>query len=160
MRTSRSRPEAALLAILASMSWILVPGAALSATPEKIFAQKLLEETLSKHTEVTGLEIAATTKHGCKTIAATDPKELEEKCDAEVWRPLRSGKPYVEREKDGFDVTLPLHDASGKTIAVVGMDFKPEPAQTKESVIEQGRQITGEMEKQVPSKAKLFERAE
>lgn len=123
----------------------------------KIFAQQLLEETLPKHPEVTGLEMSATSRQGCKTIASTDPKDLGEKCDQDEWQPLRTGKPYVEQESDGFDVTLPLHDASGKTIAVVGMDFKPEPGQTKRSVVKQGRQIVSDMEKQVSSKAKLFE---
>lgn len=124
----------------------------------KIFAQKLLEETIPNHPEVTGLEMSATTKQSCKTIASTDPKGLGEKCDEDEWQPLRSGRPYVEHENDGYDLALPVHDTGGKTIAVVGMDFKPEPGQTKESVVRQGRQIVREMEKQPPSKARLFER--
>lgn len=128
-----------------------------TAKQGKIFAQKLLEETLPKHSEVTGLEMSATSRQGCKTIASTDPKDLGEKCDEDEWQPLHTGKPYMEEESDGFDLTLPLHDAGGKIIAVVGMDFKPESGQTKESVVKQGRQIVSDMEKQVSSKAKLFE---
>src|SRR5712692_6288933 len=43
----------------------------------KIFAQKLVEDGLAKHPEITGLEIAATPpgKH-CMTIAATEAKEI------------------------------------------------------------------------------------
>jgi hypothetical protein len=130
------------------------PGQARSS---RIFAQKLVEDMLAKHSEVTGLEISVVTKAGCKTIAATDPKDLGEKCDEDELRPLETGDPFVEREKDGFDVTLPLHDGNGKIIAAVGMDFKPAAGQTKESVVKQGQQIVVEMESQVPSKDKLFE---
>jgi hypothetical protein len=129
------------------------------AAPEKIFAQKLVEETLPKHPEVTGLEISAITKTGCKTIAATDPKDLEEKCDKDELQPLQTGEPFVDQESDGFDVTLPLHDENGKIIAVVGLDFKTTSGQTKESVVKQGKEIVIEMESQVHSKDKLFQTA-
>ena len=33
-------------------------------------------------------------------------------------------KPSVEREKDEFDVTIPIHDSSAKIIATAGMDFQ------------------------------------
>ncbi len=130
------------------------PGRAASG---KIFAQKLVEEALPKHSEVTGLEISAITNGGCKTIAATDPKDLGEKCDKDELQPLQTGEPFVDHESEGFDVTLPLHDGNGKIIAVVGMDFKPVAGQTKGSVVKQGQQIVTEMESQVPTKDKLFE---
>ena len=132
------------------------PGRAASG---KIFAQKLVEEALPKHSEVTGLEISAITNGGCKTIAATDPKDLGEKCDKDELQPLQTGEPFVDQESDGFDVTLPLHDENGKIIAVVGLDFKTTSGQTKESVVKQGKEIVIEMESQVHSKDKLFQTA-
>jgi hypothetical protein len=133
---------------------ITPPGHAASG---KIFAQRLVEETLPKHPEVTGLEISAITKAGCKTIAATDPKDLEEKCDKDELQPLQTGEPFVDQERDGFDVTLPLHDKNGQIIAAVGLDFKAASGQTKASVLKQGQQIVTEMESQVSSKDKLFQ---
>ena len=129
----------------------------LRAAPGTIFAQKLVQEQLLKHPEIEGLEIAAYAKSSCQTIAATNPKDLGEKCDKDELGPLRTGEPFVEREGDGFDLTLPLHDRSKQIIAVVGIDFKPAPGQTTESVTKQGRQIVAEMEAQVPTKEKLFE---
>ena len=67
------------------------------------------------------------------------------------------GKPFAEKEEDGFDVTVPLHDATGKLIGAVRMDFKPEPGQQEPGVIERAIQITRELEKQIPSKAALFQ---
>jgi hypothetical protein len=143
--------------IVGIVGWAIVTTSPGHAASGKIFAQKLVEKTLLMHPEVTGLEISAITQGGCKTIAATDPKDLEEKCDKDELQPLQTGEPFVDHERDGFDVTLPLHDGNGKIIAVVGMDFKPTGGQTKESVVKQGQQIVSEMESQVPSKDKLFE---
>jgi hypothetical protein len=143
--------------IVGVMCWAIVTTSPGRAASGRIFAQKLVEEMLPKHSEVTGLEIAAVTKAGCKTIAATDPKDLGEKCDKDELQALQTGEPFVDHESDGFDVTLPLHDGSRKIIAVVGMDFKPVAGQTNESAVKQGQQIIAEMEFQVPSKDKLFE---
>jgi hypothetical protein len=155
---SAVRPAVVLLAVIVgAMGWAVVTTVAGHAASGKIFAQELVERTLPKHSEITGLEIAAVTETGCETIAATDPKELGEKCDKDELQPLQTGQPSVDRESDGFDVTVPLHDANGKVIAVVGMDFKLTADQTKESVVKQGQQIAAEMESEVPSKDKLFE---
>ena len=72
---------------------------------------------------------------------------------------MRTGKPFVEKERDGYDVSLPLHDAAGNAIGAVGIDLKLEAGQTKASVIEQAKKIAGEMEKQISSKAALSQPA-
>ena len=33
---------------------------------------------------------------------------------------------FVEKDPEGFDVAVPLHDATGAIIGTVGMDFKAE----------------------------------
>jgi hypothetical protein len=157
MRKSAVHTAVVSAVIVGAVGWAIVTPSPGQAASGRIFAQKLVEEILPKHSEVTGLEISVVTKAGCKTIAATDPKELGEKCDKDELQPLQTGDPSVELESDGFDVTLPLHDGNGKIIAAVGMDFKPAAGQTKESVVKQGQQIVAEMESQVPSKDKLFE---
>jgi hypothetical protein len=157
MRKSAFHTAVVSAVIVGAVGWAIVTTSPGQAASERIFAQKLVEETLPKHSEVSGLEISVVTKAGCKTIAATDPKELGEKCDKDELQPLQTGDPSVEQESDGFDVTLPLRDGKGKIIAAVGMDFKLAAGQTKESVVKQGQQIVAEMESQVPSKDKLFE---
>jgi hypothetical protein len=65
----------------------------------------------------------------------------------------------VEKEKDEFDATLPIHDAAGKIIGTVGMDFKAGKGQTKETVTHQAKQIVSELEKRITAKEQLFESA-
>jgi len=124
---------------------------------EKIAAQKAVEEILAAHSEITGLEIAATRteQEGCKTIAATEPKEVGEKCDADELTAIKTNRPLVEQEKDEFDVTLPMHDSEGKIIATAGMDFRVS-GQTRETVSRRAKRIVAEIEKRFTSKEQLF----
>jgi hypothetical protein len=126
----------------------------------KAFAQKLVETTRAKHPELDEIGISAITSRGCVGVASTDKTDIGGKCEKEDSEPMRTGKPVVEKEKDGFDVTLPLHDSAGKMIGSVGFGFKPGPGQTEASVTEQAQKVAAEMETQIPSKAKLFERSE
>ena len=129
-----------------------------SIAKARIFAQALVEETVSKHPELVGLELATTPPHGhnCTTIAATDVKEMGDKCDKGELAVMKTGKPTVEKEGDGYDVTLPLH-VSGKTIGIIGMDFKLD--QKESGLVDQANVIAKELEDQIPAKSKLFESA-
>jgi len=126
----------------------------------KTFAQKLVETTKANHPESDEIGISANTDHGCVGIASTDKTDIGGKCEKEDAEPMHTGKPVVEKEKDGFDVSLPLHDSTGKIIGTVGVGFKSVSGQTKASVTEQALKIAAEMEPRIPSKAKLFERSE
>jgi hypothetical protein len=72
---------------------------------------------------------------------------------------MKTNQPFVEKEKDEFDATLPIHDSAGKIIGTVGVDFKAGPGQTKETVVRQAQQIASELEKRITSKEQLFEPA-
>jgi hypothetical protein len=126
----------------------------------EIVAQKLVEDMLSKHPEADEIGIAALSSHGCRTIASTDSGDIGESCEKDDSEPMRTGKPYVEKEKDGFDISVPLRDAGGKLIGTVGIGFKPHTGQTEAVLVDQARKIAAGMETQISSKAKLFERAE
>lgn len=121
----------------------------------KSMAQKLVEDTQAQHPDATEIGIVTVSARGCRTIASTDSKDIGEKCEADDSAPLKTGKPYVEKEKDGYDISLPLHDATGKAIGAVGIEFKLEAGQTAANMTEKAKQIAGEMEKQIPSKVAL-----
>ncbi|HKV27686.1 MAG TPA: hypothetical protein VJN90_05380 [Candidatus Acidoferrales bacterium] len=121
----------------------------------KSMAQKLVEDTHAQHPEATEIGIVTVSARGCRTIASTDKGDIGEKCEAGDSASMKTGKPYVEKEKDGYDISLPLHDASGKAIGAVGIEFKLEAGQTSASMTEKAKAIAGEMEKQIPSKAAL-----
>ena len=132
-----------------------------SANAAEIRAQKVVAEIKAAHPQITGLELAATrsAQEGCKTIAATEVKEIGEKCDKDEFTAMKTNQPFVEQEKDEFDATLPIHDSAGKIIGTVGVDFKAGPGQTKETVVRQAQQIASELEKRITSKEQLFEPA-
>jgi hypothetical protein len=129
----------------------------------KIYAQKLIVETLAAHSELSGLELAATPpgKTQCVTIASNETKGIGEKCDKDEFTAMKTNKPFVEKEKENgaevYDVTIPIHDANGKIIATAGIDFKPEPNQTDAKVTVRSQQIAKEIESKIKSKEKLFE---
>ena len=131
------------------------------AQPTKIMAQKAVEEIKASHPEISGLEVAATKSDtdGCKTIAATEANEVGQKCDKDELTAIRTNKPFVEKEKDEFDVTLPIHDSAGKIIATAGMDFKLQAGRTKVSVVSEAQRIAAELEKRFSSKDELFRQA-
>ena len=131
---------------------------AASDTKAKIFAQALVEDTVAKHPELAGLGLATTPPggHDCITIADTDPKELGDKCDKGELQVMTTGKSTVEKEGDGYDVTMPLH-VGGKKIGIMGMDFKLD--QKEEGLLGRAEVIAKEVETQIPSKSKLFETA-
>lgn len=131
--------------------------------PAKIFAQKLVTETLAAHPELMGFELAATPpgKNQCVTIASSETKGIGEKCDKDEFTAMKTDKPFVEKEKENgkevYDVTIPIHDDKGKIIATAGIDFKPEPGQTSAQITERSVQIAKEVEAKVKTKEKLFE---
>jgi hypothetical protein len=129
---------------------------AASTVKGRLFAQALVEETVSKHPELAGLELATTPPRGreCITIAATDAEDMGDKCDSAELGIIKTGNPTVEKENDGYDVTLPLH-VSGKTIGIIGMDFKLD--QQEPGLVDRAKIIAKEVEDQIPAKARLFE---
>jgi hypothetical protein len=160
-----------LVALAASL--VMVSGSLAIASPgpseeqqKPILAQRVTEELVAMHAEIVSMEVSATPpgQATCVTIAATEAKEVGGKCDDDEFTAMKTNKPFVEKEKEGgkevFDVTMPMHDASGKVMGTIGLDFKPAPDQEQSQVVEQATQIVREFEKRIPSRAKLFARAE
>ena len=129
----------------------------------KIYAQKLVNETLAAHPEITGLEISAASmrKDECTTIASDEEKGIGEKCDEDEYTAMKTNKPLVDKASENgkhfYDVNVPIHDANGKVLAIVGVDFKPDPKQTAAQASEQAQKIAKEIEAKVPTREKLYE---
>jgi hypothetical protein len=144
-----------------SMSLLYAPGPVFAGSPAakpKIFAQKLVEEALAKHPGVDEVGISVRSPHGCRTIASTDKGDLGEACETDDLEPIRTGKPYVEKERDGYDVSVPLRDTVGRIVGSLGVGFKVSAGETKGTAIEQAAKISKEMAGEIPSKLQLFAR--
>ena len=131
----------------------------LSAQLKTTQAQHLVDLTAQRHPEITGLELSVNHgQEGCVTIAATQAKDLGEKCDDDEAAALKTLKPFVEHEPDGFDVTAPLHNARGNLIGTLGIDFKPQARQTNASILKLTSGLLREIEQKIPSKEFLSAR--
>lgn len=151
-----------LTTVLAAVSLIvLAPSTARAQAKRtgKILAQTLVETARARHPEADEIGILTTTRRGCFSIASTDKSDVGEKCEADDVQPMKTGKPSVATEGSGFDVSVLLHDATGKTIGVLAVGFKGAPGRTEASVVEIANKIEAEMAAQIPSKEKLFERS-
>jgi iron complex outermembrane receptor protein len=144
-----------LLSFLIILCAVVGKAQTTTASVPRIYAQKLVEETLAAHPELVGFELASTPpgKTQCVTIASNETKGIGEKCDKDEFTAMKTNKPFVEKEKENgkevYDVTIPIHDAAGKIIATAGIDFKPEPNQSDAQVAERSRQIAKELESKV-----------
>jgi hypothetical protein len=155
-------PFLILTMLLVFLGAVASSGQTLHLPTAKIYAQKLVNETLAAHPDIMGLEIsAASIEKGCSTIASDEELGIGEKCDQDEYTVMKTNKPFVdktkEHEQEFFDVNIPIHDASGKAMAVVGVDFKPDPKQTAAQASAQAELIAKEIEAKVPSREKLFE---
>jgi hypothetical protein len=130
-----------------------------SGQSKKTQAQHLVDLTAQKHPEVGELELSTTRagQRGCVTIAATKEKDVGEKCDADEATALKTLEPFVERERDGFDVTAPLHDTNGNVIGTLGVDFSLHAGKTRADILKRTTELLREIEQQIPSKAFLFQ---
>ncbi len=142
---------------------ILVAAAPFAAAPEgkKIYAQKLLDETLSKHKDVVIMAMHVTPPGKTdNVIIASNIGRIGKKADEDDMRVIETGKPNLEVNKKGdhFEVELVLQDQSGKTIGAVGIVFNY--VKGKEAEFQKNaEQIRDEMKQKTPTLGKLFEPA-
>ena len=142
---------------------ILVAAAPIAAAQEgkKIYAQKLLDETLAKHKDVVIMAMHVTPPGKTdNVIIASNIGRIGKKADEDDMRVIETGKPNLEVNKKGdhFEVELVMRDQSGKTIGAVGIVFNYEKG--KEAAFQKNaEQIRDEMKQKTPTLGKLFEPA-
>jgi hypothetical protein len=134
-------------------------GAAQRPGPPRIRAQQLVEQTVARHSDLHGLELALVSESGCSTVAATAPEDIGERCDADEQGPIRTGTPDIEapsRADPVYDITQALHDTSGTVIGAVGMDLAPRSGDTQATVLAHARAILRELEATIGSRQELL----
>jgi hypothetical protein len=128
---------------------------------KKIYAQKLLDETLAKHKDVVIMAMHVTPPGKTdNVIIASNIGRIGKKADEDDMRVIETGKPNLEVNKKGdhFEVELVMQDQSGKTIGAVGIVFMNEKGKEAEFQ-KNAEQIRDEMKQKTPTLAKLFEPA-
>jgi iron complex outermembrane receptor protein len=135
--------------------------AAAAQEEKKIYAQKLLDETLAKHKDVVIMAMHVTPPGKTENvIIASNIGRIGKKADEDDLRVIETGKPNLEVNKKGdhFEVELVLQDQSGKTIGAVGIVFMYQKGKEAEFQ-KNAEQVRDEMKQQTPTLAKLFEPA-
>jgi hypothetical protein len=126
---------------------------------KKIYAQKLLDETLVAHKDVVIMAMHVTPPGKTdNVIIASNIGRIGKKADEDDLRVIATGKPNLEINKKGdhYEVELVLQDRDGKTIGAVGIVFDYEKGKEAEYK-KKAEEIRDEMKGKIPSLAKLFE---
>jgi len=129
---------------------------------KKIYAQKLLDETLAKHKEVVIMAMHVTPPGKTENvIIASNIGRIGKKADEDDLNVIETGKPNLEVNKKGdhFEVELVMQDQAGKTIGAVGIVFMYEKGKDQE-FLKKATGIRDEMKAKTPAIGKLFEPAE
>jgi hypothetical protein len=126
------------------------------------YAQQLVDHLVAVHSDVKAMELAVGSLDDCKTVAATDRKDVGEKCDDDELGAMRTGEPDVEaptKDDPVYDITQALHDHTGTLIGAVGMDLAPAPGQDRAAMVARARALLRELEARIPSKERLLQPA-
>lgn len=119
------------------------------------FAQNLVNQLHSAHPEFSEIGISAVIPgEGCYGLASTDKSDIGEKCESDDVVPLHTGRASIGTEGKNLDISLPLHDASGKIIGVIGIETAP--GTDRAATLSNVRAAVRKIEQQIPSKAKLI----
>lgn len=151
----RTMTWAVLALLLATL-----PAAAQQAPPAP-YAQWLVDRSVSAHGPVRSVELAVVVDGVCRTIAATAPEDIGEKCDADENEPMETGAPDVQAPTETdpvYDVTQALHDAKGNLIGAVGMDIDPGDMD-RAGVLALARNVLADIQQLIPSRERLFQAA-
>jgi hypothetical protein len=119
------------------------------------FAQNLVNQLHSAHPEFSEIGISAVIPgEGCYGLASTDKTDIGEKCESDDVVPLHTGRASIGTEGKNLDISLPLHDASGKIVGVIGIETAP--GANRAATLSNVRAAVRKIEQQIPSKAKLI----
>jgi RNase H-fold protein (predicted Holliday junction resolvase) len=136
---------------------------ALAQTPAKTYAQKLVEDTLAKHPEVTTLALHVTPPNSPDNIIiASNFGRIGKKADEADLKVIQTGKPTVEINKSGdrLSVELPLHDVGGNTIGALAVALPYKAGDDKRKLQKQAEKIRDEVSKRITYVANLVETAQ
>jgi hypothetical protein len=133
-----------------------------SDTPTNTWAQKLVDETMASHHDLQILAFHITLPSSADNIIlASSIGRIGKKGDEDDLEVIKTGKPILEVHISGkrFEVELQLHDQNGKTIGAVSTVFAYKSGDDKEQFRKRAEVIRAEIERKIPSVAKLLEPA-
>jgi hypothetical protein len=125
----------------------------------KTHAQKLVDDMLSKHSEIIVLAMHVTPpKAKDNIIVASNFGRIGKKADDDDMKVVSSGEPKVGVYAEGkrYGVELPLRDATSKTIGALSVGFHYKSGDEK-ALLSKAEKIRDELQKRIPSVENLVE---
>jgi hypothetical protein len=126
----------------------------------KTHAQKLVDDMLSKHSEIIVLAMHVTPpKAKDNIIVASNFGRIGKKADDDDTKVVSSGEPKVGVYAEGkrYGVELPLRDAASKTIGALSVGFHYKSGDDERALLSKAEKIRDELQKRIPSIENLVE---
>jgi hypothetical protein len=133
------------------------PYEALATT--KTHAQKLVDDMLSRHSEVIALAMHVTPpKANDNIIVASNFGRIGKKADDDDMKVINSGEPIVGVYAEGkrYGVEIPMRDAANKTIGALSVGFHYKNGDEK-AFLSMAEKVRDELQKRIPSVETLVE---
>jgi hypothetical protein len=125
----------------------------------KTHAQKLVDDMLSRHSELIVLAMHVTPpKAKDNIILASNFGRIGKKGDDDM-KVINSGEPIVGVYGEGkrYGVELPLRDAASKTIGALSLGFRYNSGDDEKAFLARAEKVRDELQKRIPSVESLAE---
>jgi hypothetical protein len=124
-------------------------------------AQKLVDEAMAAHPELQkmGLHVNTPNSQDNVVIANNIASKIGKKSSDGDMAVVRSGKPTVTKVTGAapfYDLGLPLHDATGRSIGMIVMEIRGPAAKDEGDALRQAESITSAIQTKIPSEGALF----
>ena len=122
------------------------------------YAQKLIDQGLAKHPDIVIFVFHVKNQDGSDyPIIASNIGRYGKKADEDDLRVIHTGKPNLEVNTAGnhFEVEMALHDTAKNVLGAIAVVFNYKAGDDKEALHKKAEKIREEVEKQIPSLAKL-----
>ena len=126
----------------------------------KTHAQKLVDDMLSRHSELIVLAMHVTPpKAKDNIILASNFGRIGKKGDDDDMKVINSGEPIVGVYGEGkrYGVELPLRDAANKTIGALSVGFHYNGGDDEKAFLARAEKVRDELQKRIPSVESLAE---
>ena len=128
-------------------------------TPDEIFAEKILKDTLKEYSRLVALKIFAVREPGQEPtiIASGNPKERGLVGDRTERDVIQTGHSYIGKNRDTVTVVLPLRDHNGDVMAAVSIEMKKFLGQTEDNALTRAQPIVRRLQDQVQTLSELLQ---
>lgn len=123
------------------------------------YAQHLVDQTLAKHPDIVILVFHVVNHDGSDyPIIASNIGRYGKKADEDDLRAIKTGKTNLEVNAAGnhFEVEMQFHDAASKLLGAIAVVYNYKPGDDKEALDKKAEAVRMEIEKKIPSLAKLI----